>query len=113
MMKLYNEDPKVLKTQIANLKADIKALQSELKQTQTKASESVNKYDTAESRIALLSAELEKYKNGIKDFKDIVQLCEKEDKESKQSHASKYTPKISKAKRDTSENKYVSSTKTV
>jgi len=104
MQKLYNEDPKVLKTQITNLKSDIKSLQSELKQTQSKASDSVHKYDGAESRIALLSAELEKYKHGIKDFKDIVTLCEKEDKESKQT-MSKYTPKNAKSKRDTSENK--------
>jgi len=50
---------------------------------------------------------LEKYKSGIKDFKDIVSLCEKEDKESKQSNLGmhKLTPKNAKSKRDHSENK--------
>jgi hypothetical protein len=42
-----------------------------------------HKCESAETKCIYLNTELEKYKSGIKDFKDIVTLCEKEEKENK------------------------------
>lgn len=87
MAKQQSEDPRPLKAQINNLKADVKALNLELNQTKTKYTETHNKFEMNEKKNDNLIAELEKYKSGIKDFKDIVVLCEKEDKNEKTSNS--------------------------
>lgn len=58
--KQYSEDPRPLKAQISNLKADVKVLNTELQQTKLNYTECKTKLESSERKIDLLTTEIEK-----------------------------------------------------